>query len=128
MISPTPAEGNLIVPGNDVIPEMEMSTSWKQPARNEIAFEVSPDMTMPIITNIPVHAYVWKITLNELREYSTTTPSGVYPGKMWKAEWGGKWYLCWYADSKENPGIHCSIHHCPIILMDVIAALSPSNL
>lgn len=51
----------------------------------------------------------------ELPEYSTSQPSGVYPGKMWKRHdgafdhefiaRGGKpdWLLCWYGECSEHP-------------------------
>lgn len=34
--------------------------------------------------------------LQGLHEYSTTMPSGVYPGKCWKRQEGRKWFLGWY--------------------------------
>lgn len=123
------AEGNILVDGMQVIPDMDvnMGRSWRQPLRPDIQFEVSADMTMPIIKNIPVHAYMWEADFEGLSDYSRSTPSGVYPGKMWKADWGGKWHLVWFADSERNPGLECSIHHCPILLLDVIAMLNPGG-
>lgn len=41
-------------------------------------------------------------SLEGLREYSLTIPSGKYEGKMWKANRGGTWYLYWY-DHDDNP-------------------------
>lgn len=35
-----------------------------------------------------------------LPEYSSTTPTGIYDGKMWKHHnfrTDGSWHLCWYA-------------------------------
>lgn len=44
----------------------------------------------------------------KLPEYSTTYPSGVYPGKMWKAHVQGVWYLRWYSRCPEAPDTHCN--------------------
>lgn len=42
-------------------------------------------------------------TFEALPEYSTTTPSGVYPGKCWKACRGAVWYLRWYGADDGDP-------------------------
>lgn len=54
-----------------------------------------------------------------LSEYSTSEPSGVYPGKCWRRreyqrfEGGlaptGRWFLRWYGESEIGPG-YCSNH------------------
>jgi len=39
-----------------------------------------------------------------LRDYSRSTPSGVYSGKCWK--WKGTfsgWFLCWFGEELEFP-------------------------
>lgn len=41
-------------------------------------------------------------TFKELKEYSTTIPTGRYEGKMWKGFANGEWYLVWF-DTDENP-------------------------
>lgn len=72
---------------------------WEQPSLDEISFSL-------------LYAYVSPETFNKLKVYQTSTPTGVYDGKMWtmKAYCGrhgplskyGKreWLLCWY----ENTG------------------------
>jgi hypothetical protein len=39
-----------------------------------------------------------------LKNYSLSTPTGTYVGKMWKMHHNGKWYLRWY-DSLDGPNI-----------------------
>lgn len=41
-------------------------------------------------------------TFYKLQEYSTSIPSGKYPGKMWSAFINNKWYLKWYMDDPKN--------------------------
>ena len=48
------------------------------------------------------YALMSEQTFKALKEYSTTSPSGQYAGKMWKAKIRDKWYLIWYSDSN-NP-------------------------
>ena len=35
-------------------------------------------------------------TFRGLKEYSHSRPSGIYVGKMWKAQVRDKWFLRWY--------------------------------
>jgi len=51
--------------------------------------------------------------LSELAEYTTTLPSGVYPGKCWKRKSTNGWLLCWYGE--ETPQ-----HQCPIDFRHVL--------
>ena len=64
-----------------------------------------PDMSQVLIDDDS--AIMSKAVFDELAEYSTSMPSGVYPGKCWKREEyimdkgrvvlrTGKWWLCWY--------------------------------
>jgi hypothetical protein len=62
-------------------------------------------------------------TLARLPEYSTSIPTGVYEGKMWKFRQGhgtpggsdGSWFLRWYGPS-DDPN-KCSINERPIRLI-----------
>ena len=59
---------------------------WKQPSKDDIAIDET-------------HAMMTRATFDKLHSYNTSTPSGVYPGKMWKAYRFGKWWLRWFGDS-----------------------------
>lgn len=69
----------------NTIPPMHhpLGRHWPQPERDAIALD-------------DVHALMTRPTFEALPEYSTTTPSGVYPGKMWRREYEGRWYLRWF--------------------------------
>ncbi|MHA6905165.1 hypothetical protein ACEQ38_08025 [Ralstonia syzygii subsp. celebesensis] len=57
---------------------------WKQPDRTEILMDSK-------------HAVMNRSSFDRLSEYSTSRPTGVYPGKMWKSiTRDGAPYLCWY--------------------------------
>ena len=68
---------------------------WDQPAREAIELDDK-------------FAWMSLATFNELREYSCSYPSGVYPGKMWRRHEGlyefgcpvsrRRWLLCWYGE------------------------------
>ena len=49
------------------------------------------------------HAVMTDEAFRKLKNYSHTTPSGVYVGKMWRLERRGVWYLAWYSECAE-PG------------------------
>jgi len=60
-----------------------------------------PDTSNFVIDD--THALMTRRDFEQLAEYSTTTPSGVYVGKCWKERSGmlrtrpnGEWYLRWY--------------------------------
>lgn len=59
----------------------------------------------------------------QLAEYSTSVPTGVYEGKMWKSKHlladkaEPLWLLRWYGYSNIGPG-HVSNHHRQIVLTD----------
>jgi hypothetical protein len=74
-------------------------------------------------------------TFADLPEYSSTKPSGVYPGKMWRRHDGihdmnrraayirGEitlpWLLCWYGpDEVRDNRVVCSINFREILLTD----------
>lgn len=93
-----------------------MGRNWEQPRPGEILVDET-------------HALMTRDAFEQLAEYSSTRPSGVYPGKMWKRHdgiydhaylaAGGKpeWLLCWYGESEKGPG-WCSNHHRKILLVD----------
>lgn len=68
------------------IPQMThpLSKGWSQ-----------PDTTKILITD--VRAVMSKKIFDDLAEYTTSIPTGVYAGKMWKANTvEGVWILRWY--------------------------------
>jgi len=70
-----------------MIPIMDdpLSKYWEQPK----------DMTDVVYDDN--HALLDQRQVEGLLEYSRSRPSGVYPGKCWKAQdKSGAWYLCWY--------------------------------
>ena len=94
------------------LPQMThpLSRHWNQPPADQMA--VYDDI-----------AIMDQSALGLLPEYSTSIPTGVYEGKMWKSRQGhgtpggpaGPWYLCWYGPS-EDPD-KCSINSRPIRLI-----------
>lgn len=74
----------------DAIPAMvdPLGQHWNQPDRKRITID-------------DTHALMDEATLKSLAEYSTSMPSGVYVGKMWKARHAGKWWLRWYGESTQ---------------------------
>ncbi len=81
---------------NEIPPIVDpMGKHWRQPRAEDILIDAT-------------HALMTTKTLAELGEYSTSFPSGVYDGKMWKRNEGvfikgGSLLLCWYGPSDE-PG------------------------
>lgn len=82
----------------------ELSRHWDQPDQNSIILD-------------DTHALMSQRAFEALHEYSASTPSGVYPGKMWKRHDGAfdrrckpqdrRWLLCWYGIVPDNPNV-CS--------------------
>ncbi len=92
-----------------------MGRYYRQPHRNEIDFRKGGVAWMKLHT------------FNLLPEYSSTLPSGVYAGKMWKRHDGvhhlrskakPEWLLCWYADIEGTD--RCSVEYRPIKLFDAL--------
>lgn len=52
------------------------------------------------------YAFMTKNTFSILKSYNTSTPTGVYVGKMWKRLHGEYFELCWW-------GKHDTPNHCP---------------
>ena len=59
---------------------------WRQPDPSKITFYRD-------------RAYMTQQTFGELLNYSTTVPTGVYPGKMWRTYGRRGWQLCWWEDA-----------------------------
>jgi hypothetical protein len=78
---------------------------WDQPPRDAIALD-------------DTHALMTERAFEQLPEYSRTTPSGVYPGKMWRhCTKDGDWYLCWFGIVDGNPKV-CSNNARRILRVD----------
>jgi hypothetical protein len=70
----------------ELIPEMTdpLGKHWDQPDKENILIDST-------------HALMTEGNFKNLHEYSRSQPSGVYPGKMWKAgNQKGDWWLRWY--------------------------------
>lgn len=63
---------------------------WRQPPKDRILV----DNDFAVMTTE---------TFKSLPEYSCSCPSGVYPGRMWKAQFNGTWYLRWYGPDDGDP-------------------------
>ena len=89
----------------NVIPEMVHSLSkyWNQPDIKDI--EIGDKQ-----------AKMSKCTFELLLEYSTSIPTGVYEGKMWKRRRPDAWYLLWYAACEGADS--CSINIRKIIIVE----------
>lgn len=86
-----------------LIPEItdEMGAYWEQPAREKVLIDLVNDV-----------AIMEADTLQKLAEYSHSTPTGVYVGKMWRSVHQGKNFLHWF-DFCDKPN-HCT-HHVKLI-------------
>ena len=79
-----------------------MGKYWEQPKREQIAVD-------------DTHALMTDVEFKMLAVYSSSIPNGVYPGKMWKAFNGGKWWLRWFGEHPTDPGL-CTNNHREIII------------
>lgn len=86
-----------------------LGKQWNQPGLNEI--ERTPDG----------YVIMRKAVFEKLKEYSTTLPTGAYPGKMWRRQTNTGWLLCWFGEH-EDPD-KCTINHRPIILKEMAVLL-----
>lgn len=83
---------------------------------------IQPKLTQILIGD--KQAFMSRASFQKLREYSTTTPSGVYPGKMWRcnlyddarATWTDVWQLRWFGVVPGNPKV-CSNHTRVIVIL-----------
>lgn len=89
-----------------IIPKMSdsMRRLWAQPAREDILIN-------DVGAVMPQHAF------DALKEYSSSYPSGVYPGKMWKADTGNGWKLVWYSNCLVDAN-RCTVNYRNITIMD----------
>ena len=89
----------------NVIPAIThpLGSAWRAPNRADIL--VDDD-----------HAIMEEKDFNELMEYSSSFPSGVYPGKMWKCKRNDEWFLRWYGDHPD-PNM-CSNHQRKILITE----------
>lgn len=72
----------------------ELGKYWQQPKAGSILID-------------DTHAIISQHAFSMLAEYSASLPSGVYNGKMWRAQAGGVDYLRWYGDGGPN---QCTIN------------------
>lgn len=54
-------------------------------------------------------------TFRGLKDYTGSKPTGDYEGKMWKAKYGDRWFLFWYANC-ENPN-YTNVHSREILIL-----------
>lgn len=90
-----------------------LSAYWDQPAREQILV----DQTAAVMN---------RKTFDALAEYSTSLPTGVYEGKMWKRDQPSRmmtdgeivhnWFLVWY-DKSPDPE-KCMIKQAIIFIID----------
>ena len=99
-----------------MIPAMTdpLGAHWRQPPRESIEVD-------------DTHALMTAATFRQLPEYSSTVPTGVYPGKMWRRHDGVHsrdrgvppiWLLCWFGEVSDG---QCRIHIREVLLADAEA-------
>ena len=88
----------------NVVPDMTdpLGRHWRQPPHDAIVLDNT-------------HAVMTRASFDALSDYSTTIPTGVYPGKMWREEYGGRWFLRWFGIVPDRPNL-CSNNQREIIL------------
>lgn len=83
-----------------------LSRHWYQPSHESMAFD-------------DTHVLMTPLAFDFLHNYSSTIPTGVYHGKMWKAlPEGGEWELRWYGISKDPD--KCTCRALKILVANVI--------
>lgn len=90
----------------NAIPEItnELGKHWQQPRIDEILLD-------------DTHALMGKSAFDNLLEYSTSIPSGVYVGKMWKGRYKeGGWYLAWFSKCEDPKFVNNNYRE--ILLLD----------
>lgn len=113
-----PAPHGAVVLSTSIIPPMTdaLGAHWRQPDTENFVLD-------------DTHVMMSQREFDQLAEYSTSYPSGVYPGKCWKArhwevvmshglpyrKWLNSWDLRWYG-ACEDPKF-CSNHHREIIII-----------
>jgi hypothetical protein len=77
---------------------------WRQPAREDVLVDDE-------------RAVLSCGTYQQLEEHSSTIPSGVFPGKMWKAMYGDRAYFRWFGIVDERTDV-CSNNEREIRIWD----------
>lgn len=104
----------------DLVPPIthEMGRHWDQPERQHIVIDRQGRALVP------------RRVFERLAEYSSSLPSGVYEGKMWKRhelvavdDYGSlrpvvpdRWWLCWYGSG--NDPNKCTVNRREILLLE----------
>lgn len=121
-IYPAPHGAQVLATRTPVIPPItdEMGKHWRQPNPQNFLID-------------DTHVIMTQREFDQLAEYSTSYPSGVYHGKCWKSQqweevkvsdhgrtmvkriWTDRWQLRWYGPH-EDPKL-CSINHREIIII-----------
>ncbi len=88
-----------------IIPKItdRMGAYWDQPARKNIV--INSD-----------HAIMSAHSFNNLPEYSSSIPTGVYEGKMWKRQFKNGWDLYWFYNTPGKDDL-CSTDFREILLV-----------
>lgn len=77
-----------------------MGAGWRQPDANSITIE----------GNV---AFMSQADFNLLYDYSSTIPTGVYPGKMWRALASDGWHLRWMGECEDPSKVTlCELYLC----------------
>ena len=101
LMAVVPDTGHIIPPITD-----RLGQYWKQPATDNILVD-------------DTHALMSQADFDELCDYTASQPSGVYPGKMWRAQYGRgegrRWVLCWF-------GFHADPQYCTNYYRKIIIA------
>lgn len=94
---------------NNSIPVMDdpMGKYWEQP--RDITQAPVDDKTILLRPD----------QFRDLREYSTSIPSGVYPGKCWKAQDSRGWFIRWYGP--ETLEGNCQVNNRDIVVVEETA-------
>lgn len=90
---------------NNTVPDITnpLGRHWEQPSRANILIDGD-------------YAVMTERTLLSLYEYSTSCPSGVYEGKMWRALGvENTWFLRWYGYSEDEN--RCSINTREVLIV-----------
>ncbi len=69
-----------------------LSSYWDQPKNTDIEID-------------SIYAMMSQESFDELKNYSTSVPTGVYAGKMWKSQdrISKVWYLRWWTEYPSDP-------------------------
>lgn len=94
----------------------KLGDTWVQPSHSEIKFSSDG------------YAVITQDGVDQLVEYSTSIPSGVYAGKMWKRKdrFSDDEYLCWFQNSPSEPYC-CEVKYRKILLQEVFDLINPSG-